>query len=358
MKSIIKILILLSFALSVSCALTETQKAQMLKAHNDYRSMEGAANMLIMTWCDDLATQAQAYADTCSGSKHSDALDYGENLYSSLNQGVNMDKAVKAWFDEKTWTSWPTDPVLSMEAFNKGTGHYTQVVWAKSNFLGCGQTNCASKNSWDNSIVCQYKEKGNILNQTLWIKGEPCSQCPAGYDKCIDNMCAGGSTDSCSGKIDTSKAEAVTPDSESIIISKFCKKTRSFDMVKTKSLKKCENCIYSEHCDDDRYCCPYMKKCVISSTESCSVPVAKCSNCYSDLSIDPSKCNCNDSDFPENWMDCNAERESGNTSNNSNSNNNINASVTENTMNKSTKSFNVYLSYFASIVVLSIYLIN
>ena len=304
MKSMISIIIFSALLASVSSALTNNQKSEILKQHNKYRSAEGAGNMIMMTWCDELAKQAQAYADTCSGSKHSDAADYGENLYASQNQGVNMGKAVKAWFDEKELTNWPESPVLTQEAFNKGTGHYTQVVWSDSHYLGCGQTNCSKENKWDNSIVCQYKKKGNFLNKTLWVKGAPCSNCPAGFDKCIDNMCAGGDTSSCPTNLDTTHVDTITED-ESLQISKFCKVNGNFDRVKPNSLKKCENCIYSAQCADERYCCPYMKKCVLNSTEGCSIPVAKCSNCFSEFNVDPSKCTCEDEKFPENWMDCN-----------------------------------------------------
>jgi RNase P/RNase MRP subunit p29 len=63
---------------------------------------------------------------------------------------------------------------------------------------------------------------------------------------------------------------------------------------------KCEPCLSSAQCGAGRYCCPYMKKCVASSSESCFYPIASCvPPCHS---ADPSQCACKNADFPEKWQ--------------------------------------------------------
>merc|ERR1719491_262164 len=42
------------------------------------------------------------------------------------------------------------------------------------------------------------------------------------------------------------------------------------------SRAQCESCIESGQCPEGYYCCPYMKKCVSSSSMSCSYPIASC----------------------------------------------------------------------------------
>ena len=197
MKSIIKLILLVALVLSVSCKFSAEQQTEILKAHNDYRSKEGASNMLTMTWDDDIATQAQKYADSCKKG-HSGEKGFGENLFMSSGSKVDATKAVTAWFDEKKLFKWPKgSPVLTDCAFNAGTGHYTQVVWANSNLLGCGQADCSGndkdsgKNTWDNSIVCQYKNAGNMSGNNIWLEGKACSKCPDGWGKCENNMCTG-----------------------------------------------------------------------------------------------------------------------------------------------------------------------
>merc|ERR1712224_545210 len=62
---------------------------------------------------------------------------------------------------------------------------------------------------------------------------------------------------------------------------------------------KCPRCITSSDCHDGKFCCPWMKKCVATSTEPCSTvpPAAKCNPpCHDDCS--KSQCN---ADFPDNW---------------------------------------------------------
>jgi len=67
-----------------------------------------------------------------------------------------------------------------------------------------------------------------------------------------------------------------------------------------KSLSTCQNCFTKEQCKEG-YCCPYMKKCVLSKETSCSHPIARCSpRCYDNM--DPQSCTgCSNPDFPDNW---------------------------------------------------------
>mmetsp|Transcript_91222 Transcript_91222/g.294867 ORF Transcript_91222/g.294867 Transcript_91222/m.294867 type:complete len:480 (-) Transcript_91222:428-1867(-) len=71
--------------------------------------------------------------------------------------------------------------------------------------------------------------------------------------------------------------------------------------VQKKSLGKCQPCLKTEQCEDGRYCCPFMKKCVASSSEGCYAPIAGCRPvCYD--SQDNEQCQCSNTDFPHNWQ--------------------------------------------------------
>lgn len=71
--------------------------------------------------------------------------------------------------------------------------------------------------------------------------------------------------------------------------------------VEQNSLGRCENCLHNNQCKKGYYCCPYMKKCVNSSTQQCSIPIADCRPmCYDNTDIN--KCKCSNPDFPNKWQ--------------------------------------------------------
>ena len=71
--------------------------------------------------------------------------------------------------------------------FASNTGHYTQMVWARTTRLGCGY-------SFQNSrhiLACNYAPAGNMLNAQIYTAvGQACSRCPPGMTKCDDGLCS------------------------------------------------------------------------------------------------------------------------------------------------------------------------
>eukprot|EP00854_Cymbomonas_tetramitiformis_P015957 gene15957-18919_t len=119
-----------------------------------------------------------------------------------------------------------------------GVGHLTAAVWKGIDLIGCAQTGTY--------YVCEYgsiycKEKGQQY------------ECAA---TCYDNTCDyWGSSGGYTGQ--------------------------------------CESCLTAAQCPDGYFCCPYMKKCVASSSMSCSYPIANCNDprCY-DSSCNDEGCDC------------------------------------------------------------------
>ena len=73
----------------------------------------------------------------------------------------------------------------------------------------------------------------------------------------------------------------------------------STDCTPAKSVGQCGNCLKGDQCKEG-YCCPYMKKCVPTSSTPCYLPIANCQPmCYD--SMDVSSCSCKNTDFPTNW---------------------------------------------------------
>lgn len=70
---------------------------------------------------------------------------------------------------------------------------------------------------------------------------------------------------------------------------------------------KCTNCLTHGQCkeayDDAWFCCPYMKKCVNSSSMPCYYPIATCSPPCHDATWPLAGCDhCKNEDFPNNWL--------------------------------------------------------
>ncbi|EGT37217.1 CBN-SCL-1 protein [Caenorhabditis brenneri] len=150
-------------------------------------------------WDSSLATSAQNYANTCP-TGHSKGTGYGENLYWSWTSGTVAaldtygSAASAAWekeFQDYGWNSIIMDSAL----FNSGVGHATQMAWANTSLIGCGVKNCGPDHTMMNmnriSVVCQYKQPGNVMSQSIYEKGETCSKCSTST-KCDTNsgLCA------------------------------------------------------------------------------------------------------------------------------------------------------------------------
>ncbi|XP_060750861.1 peptidase inhibitor 16 isoform X2 [Tachysurus vachellii] len=174
----------------VSGQLTEEQKKTILNLHNMYRSIVNppAADMLRMTWDDGLALVAAGYAAQCIWEHNPDVKnELGENLFITTGT-LNVNKSIDKWFDEQEHYNYESNICEVWIC-----GHYTQVVWAKSNNVGCASHLCGTvKNlAYKNStiLVCNYSPPGNVVGRRPYAKGAPCSNCPEKAVECIENLC-------------------------------------------------------------------------------------------------------------------------------------------------------------------------
>ncbi|KAM9445740.1 peptidase inhibitor 16-like [Clarias gariepinus] len=173
----------------VSGQLTEEQKDQIVALHNHYRSVVSpkAADMLHMTWNDTLSSIAEGYAALCIWN-HNPAVRniLGENLFLTTGH-LNINRSMAAWFDEYK------DYVYANQTCKNICGHYTQMVWAKSNRVGCASHFCKTVegSTYNNTmiVVCNYFPPGNVEGVQPYEAGDPCSKCPEEMTGCIENTC-------------------------------------------------------------------------------------------------------------------------------------------------------------------------
>lgn len=156
-----------------------------LDIHNLYRCVHNVPSLI---WHDDLAKSAQQWAEQGKFEHSPNELRFiggvqaGENIawgYSSGNE------TVKAWYCEIDCTEpygLATDASDSKSA-EEPIGHYTQVVWANTLYIGCGKGTSFVEGSAGDLWVCQYSEAGNyggqyetnVLQPTVDMKSCPYS---------------------------------------------------------------------------------------------------------------------------------------------------------------------------------------
>jgi len=66
------------------------------------------------------------------------------------------------------------------------------------------------------------------------------------------------------------------------------------------SVAQCGECQTGDQCAAG-FCCPYMKKCVASSSTGCYYPIANCRPMCYDSAAAAGTCSCQNSDWPNNW---------------------------------------------------------
>jgi Cysteine-rich secretory protein family len=149
-----------------------------LTAHNrrrrHYHAQVYGVSYVPLRWSDSLAASAQRYANTLArtGQFQHSSLGVGENL--AMNSGstpASVDNVLSRWADDEAQTMG---------------GHFTQVVWRATRYLGCGQAQIRRRPDGGGGgyvQVCHYVTPGNCNGSTLanmLADTSPCApQCPA-----------------------------------------------------------------------------------------------------------------------------------------------------------------------------------
>jgi uncharacterized protein YkwD len=176
--------------------LTNEQKERVITVHNDFRRGENAADMQKLKYNENLARLAQAWADKCVFEHRQPGSfqpkDYGfetvgENIWAWSDGSKKIpDQPIQDWFDEKANYDF-NGPSCRKEP----CGHYTAVVWATTQEVGCGLAKCNMAGLGPNThfFVCNYGPAGNDYGTRPYTKGPACSACSTGKFYCTDDLC-------------------------------------------------------------------------------------------------------------------------------------------------------------------------
>uniref|UniRef100_A0A8C2BN95 Cysteine-rich secretory protein LCCL domain containing 2 n=1 Tax=Cyprinus carpio TaxID=7962 RepID=A0A8C2BN95_CYPCA len=191
-------------------AIRWSDREEILQLHNKLRGAvyPTASNMEYMVWDDELEKSATYWAEQCQwehGPKDL-LMSIGQNLAVHWGRYRSPAYHVQAWYDEEKDYTYPypheCNPWCPERCSGPMCTHYTQLVWAMTNRVGCAVHTCSRINVWgevwENAIylVCNYSPKGNWIGEAPYQTGRPCSQCPPSYGGgCRNNLCYKGERD-------------------------------------------------------------------------------------------------------------------------------------------------------------------
>jgi hypothetical protein len=140
--------------------------ARLLLAQNAERRSLGLS---ALRWDPRLEAAATAYAaelaatDEWEHSSDESRPDQGENLWMGTRGGFTAEEMVGDWIAEKKMFRAGTFPDVSATGSWEDVGHYTQIIWAGTDRIGCG---LRSSPDYD-YLVCRYAHAGNVMGETV-----------------------------------------------------------------------------------------------------------------------------------------------------------------------------------------------
>ncbi|XP_073473445.1 uncharacterized protein [Aquarana catesbeiana] len=181
--------LLLCLPLLIS-ALTNKEKKLIVDKHNFYRSKSDppAANMRTLSWDSTLEELATSYAAKCIWEHNEERGHRGENLFLMSGSGLDVDMGLADWHNERDFYNFTANTCQEGQM----CGHYTQMVWATTERVGCGEKFCEKVEGFEDGnmylLVCNYEPPGNFQGQKPFTVGAPCSACPETHT-CKESLC-------------------------------------------------------------------------------------------------------------------------------------------------------------------------
>nr|CAD7568113.1 unnamed protein product [Timema californicum] len=190
----------------------QTEKDAIVNEHNRLRNIvalgkesrgspgpqPSAANMNKISWDDELAGIAQRWVDQCQidhdSCRRCERFNVGQNICmsgSTIHHRFDPSSQVRAFYDEvKYFNRTDVNCFNIPEPNSEVVGHYTQVVWADTTLVGCGLIYYPD-GVWNiYYMACNYGPAGNIIGDSLYKEGTPCSECAGGCDITYTGLCA------------------------------------------------------------------------------------------------------------------------------------------------------------------------
>ena len=154
-----KLLVILLVAALVAVASASLQ-SDMLRVHNAARATKGLAPL---KWDAAIAKTAQTHAKSGPYMVHKVPKNCGQNLAAGSSWAYDAPALFQLWMNEAQYYSCGTKiDYTNFQQF----GHYTQVMWSATKYVGCG----LAVRGDNNFLVCNYRAPGNVVGQAPYTK--------------------------------------------------------------------------------------------------------------------------------------------------------------------------------------------
>ncbi|XP_047984343.1 venom allergen 5-like [Leguminivora glycinivorella] len=155
-----------------------------------------ASNMLKLRWVEELAREAQIWADQCNPPSYPEGHDACRDLYSiTVGQcvasvvgeapGLRPESMVDMWYLQGRQSPISADEKIPMD--------FGQMLWAHTYLVGCARSRFMIEQNGRlrtvTRLVCNFAPRGP--EGPLWTTGAPASACPArsGSDPEFTGLC-------------------------------------------------------------------------------------------------------------------------------------------------------------------------
>jgi len=238
-----------------------SDKDAFLAAHNKYRCMHGAG---ALKWNDQMAANAANWAKSCcqSGLQHSDSYKMNPSSGENLAAGPgSVAEGVKMWYDEVA----DCGNMPGCTEGKKGVvGHFTAMVWKSTTELGCA----VNPTGWKGYplYVCHYANEAPNMQggykDNVLAKSKDEGQCGGSLMATEVGIVQDGRNAGVKAKLkhddEVQTCDTAAEDDDNVTVSGT-----------VGGVGTCCTCSSSSDCSNGMFCCPYMKRCVPSSSQAC-----------------------------------------------------------------------------------------
>ena len=139
-------------------------EGRLLLTHNAERKRLGIAPL---AWSPGLAGQAGTWARTLASKgmfEHSQNRgNVGENLWMGTSGYYTPEQMIGSFIEERQYFRAGKFPDVSTSGKWADVGHYTQLIWAGTQQVGCAKATGAG----NDVLVCRYFPAGNVMGQRV-----------------------------------------------------------------------------------------------------------------------------------------------------------------------------------------------